>query len=48
MAETPEPSRLTRRALLKRGAVVGAALPTVGLAAGWKYGGTHAADPPSF
>src|SRR5437763_14669363 len=44
MAETPESSRLTRRALLKRGAVVGAALPAAGLAAGWKYGGTHAAD----
>jgi len=36
MAETPQPSRLTRRKLLKRGAAVGAALPAVGLAAGWK------------
>jgi multiple sugar transport system substrate-binding protein len=40
MAETPQPSRLTRGTLLKRGAAIGAALPAVGLAAGWKSAAT--------
>jgi ABC-type glycerol-3-phosphate transport system substrate-binding protein len=42
--DTPQYSRLTRRALLEQGAALGAAIPLVGLAAGWTYGGRRLAD----